>query len=175
MASYEAGKTRIVYWVKNNFEKGSTCLDVGPCDGVWGWLLADYLKMSAVEVYEPNIINHKLDDLYEVVYLSDIQQLRYKKYDLIIFGDILEHLTVPEAQKVIWYAWERCKDMIVAVPYLYEQDAYDGNPYEVHKQPDLTAEIFNQRYPGFEPIVQYSNYCYYHKGQAENPFTLVQN
>ena len=35
MGSYDYGKTEIVEWVKENFPKGSTCLDVGACDGKW--------------------------------------------------------------------------------------------------------------------------------------------
>ena len=60
MASINEGKADIVAWVKNTFPKGSTCLDVGPCDGKWHDLLGDYLVMDAVEVYEPNIHNHNL-------------------------------------------------------------------------------------------------------------------
>ena len=69
------------------------------------------------------------------------------------------------AKSELEYARDRCRDMIVAVPFRYEQGALYGNPYEVHVQPDLTPEIFADRYPGFEVLLRArDNYCYYHKG-----------
>ena len=78
-----------------------------------------------------------------------------------IFGDVLEHMTVEEAQKVIAYAKEHCNQMLIAVPFLWEQGAIRGNPNEVHIQPDLTPELFNERYPGFKPIFMSAKYAYY--------------
>lgn len=52
---------------------------------------------------------------------------------------------------------------MVAVPYMYEQDAINDNPDEIHKQSDLTPEIFDIRYPGFVPVWQNEFYCYYWK------------
>lgn len=58
--------------------------------------------------------------------------------------------------------------MVVAVPFLYPQDAFGGNPWEKHLQPDLTAEIFAARYPGFSVLCDTGlNYCYYHKENGE--------
>ena len=72
-------------------------------------------------------------------------------------------MEVDKAQKVLKAAKKKCKDMIVAVPFLYRQGAIYGNPYEEHKQADLTAELFDQRYPGFEVLVSADwNYCFYH-------------
>lgn len=167
MGSYNEGKSEVVEWVKQNFPKGSTCLDVGACDGKWFSLLGDYLAMDAVEIFLPNIEKYDLRNKYRMVYGVDIAYLPYKWYDLIIFGDVLEHMTVKTAQKVIEYAKPRCKDMIIAVPYLYTQPAIYGNPWEEHIQNDLTPEIFDQRYPGFEPIWINNEYGYYHKYQQE--------
>ena len=122
MASLDDGKELIVSWIKGNFPKGSTCLDVGPCDGKWHNLLGDYLVMDAVEIFQPNIENHKLCNKYRNVFNDDVDNLRYEWYDLIIFGDVIEHMTVEKAQRVLDYAIPRCKDMVVAVPYHFHQD-----------------------------------------------------
>lgn len=167
MGSYNYGKREVVEWVKNTFPKGSTCLDVGACDGKWHYLLGDYLAMDAVEIFLPNIDRFDLRKKYRIVYGVDIAYLPYKWYDLIIFGDVLEHMTVANAQKVVEYARPRCKDMIIAVPYLYTQPPIYGNQWEEHIQNDLTPEIFDQRYPGFEPIWINNEYGYYHKYQQE--------
>ena len=167
MASYDYGKIEIVNYVYQHFAPGSTCLDVGACDGKWANLLNHYLTMDAVEIYKPNIIECGLASRYRNVFNMDVADLEYKWYDLIIFGDVIEHMTVEDAQKVIDYARGRCTDMIIGVPFLYPQEELYGNPWERHIQDDLTAEVFVERYPGFEILVQpMRNYAYYHLGGA---------
>lgn len=164
MASYDYGKDEIVKWAKKNFKQYSRCLDVGACDGKWYNLLGNYFNMYAVEVFEPNIVNHRLREKYQKVYNCNIVDFRYYEYDLIIFGDVIEHLNVRDAQNVLEYAYSRCKDMIIGVPFLYKQDEIYGNPYEKHIQDDLTPELFAKRYPQFELILQpVDDYAYYHK------------
>ena len=48
MGSYSYGKEEVVNYIKSVFPKGSTCLDVGACDGKYFDLLGDYLKMDGV-------------------------------------------------------------------------------------------------------------------------------
>ncbi len=168
MGSYNFGKEEIVKWVKDTFNMGDSCLDVGACDGKWYGLLGDYLEMDAVEIFRPNITKHNLRRKYRWVYECDICDYEYRWYDLIIFGDVIEHLTVQDAQMVLNFAQKRCKDMIVAVPYLYTQPAIYGNKWEEHIQNDLTHEIFNERYKGFEPLWKNNEYGYYHKAITGN-------
>lgn len=166
MGSYNEGKLEVVEWVKQRFPKGSICLDVGACDGKWFNLLGDYLAMDAVEIFLPNIDKNGLRNKYRMVYGVDIACLPYKWYDIIIFGDVLEHMSVEKAQAVLKYAEPRCKDIIIGIPFLYTQGAIYGNPWEEHIQNDLTPELFDERYPGYEVIVRPMNeYCYYHKGE----------
>lgn len=164
MGSYSEGKTEAVKWICANFSCGSTCLDVGACDGKWSDLLRDYLVMDGVEVWQPYIEKYKLARKYRKLFETDIRSFTYRHYDLIIFGDIIEHLPVEDAQKVIDYAKYRCRNMIVAVPYQYRQGEKNGNPYEVHIQDDLTQELFKERYPGFVPIYKTDTYAYYVRG-----------
>ena len=163
MASYEFGKQLIVHWVKDQFPKGATCLDVGACDGKWWNYLGDYFQMDACEAFQPNIQRWELAKKYNKVFWGDICNLEYDHYDLVIFGDVIEHLTVGKAQRVLSYAKEHCTDMIIAVPYELPQDEIYGNPYERHIQDDLTPEIFDARYPNFEIIWANSEYAYYHR------------
>lgn len=162
MASYDFGKKEIEKWIRDNFPIGSTCLDVGPCDGKWADMLRDHLTMDAVEIFRPNIEEHGLKNKYRNVICGDIADQELEWYDLIIFGDVIEHMTVEKAQKVLRYAKKHCRDMIVSVPWLLEQDAIYGNPWEVHVQADLTEEIFRKRYEGFEPLWMSDNYAYWH-------------
>ncbi len=163
------GKSDLIDWIKNSFKEGDTCLDVGACDGKYANLLKDYLVIDGVEVFKPYIERYQLDKKYNHIYNVDIVDFKYDWYDLIIFGDIIEHLDIKDAQKVIDYARSRCKDMIIAVPYKYKQGIVDNNPHQAHIQDDLTRELFDERYPGFELLFLFNNsdgtdqYGYYHK------------
>ncbi len=169
MASYDEGKDAVVKWVKENFRFGATCLDVGACDGKWFGLLNDYLRMDAVEIFAPNITNHRLRDKYRRVLNCDIIEYEYRWYDLVIFGDVLEHMTVRDAQDVLAYARRHCHDYIIGIPFEYPQAEIYGNPYERHIQDDLTPELFAQRYPDHELIVQPRyDYAYYHRGDPRH-------
>ena len=166
MPSLDIGKDLVCEWIRDNFPEEISILDVGACDGKWKNLLPEYKNMDAVEAWEPNCIT--IEPLYRKVVHKDIVDFHYDAYDLIIFGDVIEHLEVPAAQRVLRYAATRCVDMIVAVPYQYPQDAIYGNPWEIHKQPDLTAEIFAERYPDLEVLYDTGErYCFYHKKQKK--------
>lgn len=97
MASYTEGKLDVMVQLKNALKKGSSCLDVGPCDGVWSYILGDYFKMDAVEIFLPYIKQWNLIDRYDHVFNMSITDFKYMWYDVVIFGDIIEHLTVHEA------------------------------------------------------------------------------
>lgn len=175
MASREAGKKEVIKWIKTHLQQGDTCLDVGACDGKWHYLLGNYLKMDAVEAFEPNIEKHHLENLYEQVFACDVYDLEYDYYDCIIFGDVIEHMTVERAQYVLDYAKDRCKYMIVAVPYEYEQDELYGNKYEIHIQDDLTHKNFLERYGKYDVIWSDEFYAYYvnKDGRSDIDLTIV--
>lgn len=163
MSSYIQGKPETMRWIRANFPKEATVLDVGACDGLWRRLLPEYQNMDAVEAFEPNVNRLGIEG-YRTIYSGDVRDFRFEWYDLIIFGDVIEHLSAEDAQRVLAYAAPRCRDMVVAVPWLFEQGAIYGNPYEVHIQDDLTPEIFAERYPGLELLFDTGvDYCYYHK------------
>ena len=164
MASLNTGKREVVEWICENFSKGSTCLDVGACDGKWSDLLGNYLIMDGIEIFEPNITKHKLEKKYHNIFNADVRGFQYRHYDLIIFGDVLEHMTVEDAQKVLNYAMPRCRDLIVAVPFQWVNRSHYGNPYEFHIQDDLTPELVKERYPDLKPFLVFDRYGYYTKG-----------
>lgn len=164
MGSYDYGKNEVCQWIRDNFPKNSTILDMGACDGKWKLLLYDYHRMDGVEAFTP--FYHALAEkrIYRNLYLADARTFEYRHYDLIIFGDIVEHMSPEDARKMLDYAKPRCKDLIVAVPFLYPQDAVNGNVYDIHVQDDLTAELFEERYPGYSVLcAPTEDYCYYHK------------
>lgn len=133
-------------------------LDVGAGQGKYRCVLPEYEHVDACEVWQPTIYDERLTELYAHVYDVDVVDLVYDAtwrvvpYDVTIFGDVLEHLPVHEAQSVLELVYERCDDVIVVVPYLYEQGSEGGNEYQRHLQADLTPEIMLARYPDLQLI-----------------------
>lgn len=159
MASYDLGKHEICAWIRANFPNTCTVLDVGACDGKWQRLLSEYRAMDAVEIFKPNA--ERLTG-YREVFNIDVSKLRYGWYDLVIFGDVIEHMEVKTAQKALTYAKKHSRCVIVGVPFLYPQGELYGNQYERHIQDDLTKELFEERYKGFTILLSdFGKYCYY--------------
>lgn len=157
-------KQEITDYLKEKFDKNATILDVGAGEGTYLNYLQDYfINIEAVEVFKPNIDNFKLEERYNKVYNANIKDFKYDFYDIIIFGDVIEHLEVNEAQEVLEYALNRCNEMIVAVPYLNPQGIEEDNVYEIHKQDDLTDEIMKERYPYLKCVFKTDFYGYYIK------------
>lgn len=186
MASYDYGKdqvmARLLAWLsKRDRYDDVNILDVGACDGKWAGLIyqttnalrkTDDLPLTlidAVEIFKPNAA--RILNLYDNVFVGGIQDYGYKfhQYDIIIFGDVIEHMEVNEAQYVLDYARGNCgADIIVGVPFQYKQGPLYGNPWEKHIQDDLTPELMDERYPGLELMFQAApDYAYYHMKGGE--------
>ena len=185
MASYDYGKSEVIdYIVKLALEKRQnmfTVLDVGACDGKWADMLRaafereflsdahegediPLLRIDGVEKFKPNAA--RCIYKYNSFYIGGIEDYWYPAdyYDVIIFGDVIEHMEVLQAQLCLERARNSASEVIVGVPYLYRQGAIYGNPYEVHVQHDLTHELFMERYPGFKSLVRpMPNYEYFVK------------
>lgn len=162
--SYNWGKEEIREYLKSRFSGNTKVLDVGAgCGTYWKLLHNDFRLIDAVEVFKRNIEEYRLKEKYHRVYNINIKDFKYHTYDIIIFGDVIEHLDTKEAQEVLKYAYNKCKEMIVAVPYELEQDEVDGNIYEIHKQPDLTPKIMEERYPMLKLLYKNDIYGYYVK------------
>lgn len=163
--SYDFYKDEVKDYLVSKFKGNAKILDVGAGCGTYWNLLHNYFKtIDGVEVFKPNIDNYQLKNKYHKVYNIDIKGFKYDFYDIIIFGDIIEHLDTNEAQEVLKYAYNKCKEMIIAVPYKLKQDEVDGNIYEIHRQDDLTDEIMKERYPYLKLLYKNDLYGYYVKG-----------
>lgn len=164
MASFDDGKAEVCTWIRSNVRPEETVLDVGACDGKWQKMLAEYRAMDAIDIYALNALQLANGGQYRDVYQGDIHAFKYAYYDLVILGDVLEHMTVERAQDVLRYAIGHARHVIVAVPFLYEQGPLYGNPWETHIQPDLTPKIYEERYPGYKAVIRarpgYSYYIY---------------
>jgi 2-polyprenyl-3-methyl-5-hydroxy-6-metoxy-1,4-benzoquinol methylase len=139
--------------VRGRFDPKTTkILDVGAGWGKYRKLLPEYY-MDACEVWEPYVKENKLEKLYDRVFISDICDLIVGNYDAIIMGDVFEHIDKEDAYQLLERLKEHCTEVFIVVPYSYPQGEVDGNPYEVHLQPDLTMFEMAVRYPQLELII----------------------
>ena len=112
-------------------------LDIGAGAGMW----VDALRHRApepqhwiaVEVWEPYIEKYALASKYDEIINTDVRFITLPDIDLVIAGDVLEH--IPEAEAVVlvermkWHA----RHVLISVPVVhYEQGALEGNPHETH-------------------------------------------
>lgn len=134
------GKTEIQAWVRQlRKAKGRslTAIDIGPGEGIFAKLLRQYIyPFKAIEIFEPYIAKYVLGVLYDKV---DVQDVRLKTWnrdddcDIIIFGDVIEHMLVAEATNVVACARRRCEWIIISVPLGdWPQGASEGNEHETH-------------------------------------------
>lgn len=116
-----------------------TVLDVGAGSGVYSRLFRATLPLAtwvAVEIHEPYVERFGLKFLYEHVLVSDALDLKVKPgtYDVVLLGDVLEHLTEARATQLLRRAlrWS-AKGVIVSIPLGdCPQGPSEGNEHEAH-------------------------------------------
>lgn len=132
----------------------STVLDVGPGAGAYAHLVravGSVNRLNAVEAWEPYVAEFGLKNLYDNVYVEDVRSRTDFSYDVVIFGDVLEHMTKDEALEVFERARSQCKWIIFSIPIIHlPQGAYAGNPFEVHVHDNWTHEEIVEWFPGIE-------------------------
>lgn len=154
-----AGKNEIKKFLQPKLRDGMKICDMGPGTGTYRRLLGDNFEWTGVEIWHETA--QELKTIYNHIYEMDMRNFNYPEdYDLVIFGDVLEHMTIEEAQECIRRARLHSKMIIVAFPYNTIQNAIYGNPNEEHIQYNFSPEKFDQHYPGFKRIYYAEQYQY---------------
>jgi|SRR3990172_36104 len=125
------------FCIKNDLH---TFLDVGPGEGTYYFALqGDGIieKLDGVESWAPYVNQYALRDKYNQIFISDIYYFDWDKagtYDMVILGDVIEHLVESQGREVIDKAAEHGKYVVVSLPiYGYCQGwGHDGNWFEAH-------------------------------------------
>ena len=139
----------------------STVLDVGAGQGTYLNLIRDGLGQNvivdAIEVWDPYIKEFNLVQRYNQVFCVDVRKATKFDYDLVILGDILEHMTEDEAVQLWHNISLQAKYALISIPIIhYHQDAINGNPYEVHVEEDWTVErVLNK----FHNIIEHKEFA----------------
>jgi predicted TPR repeat methyltransferase len=128
-----------------NFAK---ILDVGPGHGTYSLLLRSQLPQShwsAVEIWEPYVERFGLEKIYDEVLIQDIREYAPQSpaFDLVLLGDVIEHMTQIEAQKAVEFLLQRSQLLLISIPIIdMPQAEVEGNPYERHIKADWNhAEV----------------------------------
>lgn len=114
-----------------------TVVDVGAGAGTYARLMrpAHAGHWTAVEAWEPYAGRFDLVDHYDDIRIADARGLAADTFavDLVIAGDVLEHMTRDEARQLLATIRAAAANLIVSVPVLHlDQDAVYGNPFERH-------------------------------------------
>jgi SAM-dependent methyltransferase len=137
--------------------KPSSVLDVGAGFGKWGFLCRDYLDVFHGRVYPTEwrtridgveIFDRYVDEfywmagrdgpgIYDHIYRGDISEMDIaSRYDLIICGDVIEHLPDDKALATLRRLLTQCDHLVLSIPL---GDAWlnnvvvGGNPSEKHQ------------------------------------------
>jgi SAM-dependent methyltransferase len=115
-------------------------LDVGPGVGTYTNLLRPLLPGShwtGLEIHRPYAERYELADLYDELTIGDVRAFDWcaaGDWDLVIFGDVLEHLDLPDAMRVWRKARRHSRHVLASLPIVeYPQGECDGNPHESHR------------------------------------------
>src|SRR5688500_3065789 len=140
--------------------------DVGPGEGTYAMLCADYIASAetfwfAVEIWKPYISQYDLKLKYDKVIHDDIRNLPFvgeadQGADLIIFGDVLEHMPEDDARQLILKAKQHFRWILVSITIIHApQGEVNGNPYEAHI-----------KHWGFDEMHAAMGYCMAFKGHT---------
>jgi cyclopropane fatty-acyl-phospholipid synthase-like methyltransferase len=133
--------------------KPTTVLDVGAGQGVYLDLIRQGLGagvvVNAVEVWQPYIDQFDLENRYNKLFAMDVRDLTNFAYDLVILGDVLEHMSEDSAVELWDRISQQARNAIISIPIIhYHQDAINGNPYEVHVEEDWNTEKVLKTFKG---------------------------
>lgn len=145
-------------WARARYEatRPGTVLEVGPGAGMWSKLLRPVHRghWTAVEVFAPYVDRFGLNDLYDEVIVQDVRETPAAMFavDLVIMGDVIEHLERGDGLLVLAKARKHARRILLATPIIpYPQGPSEGNEHEAHldswSQAEMDAEL-----PGAEAV-----------------------
>ena len=110
----------------------------------WQPTIKEDLKVDCSEVFKPYVSKYNLGIIYNNIYQDDIENIldSIGNYDLIIMGDVLEHMEKDKAIRVFNALKKKCKFLWISIPVQsfrpwtngYDQlsDEWEENPANEH-------------------------------------------
>jgi len=113
-------------------------LDIGVGAGKYGKILQKIggIHSIAIEIEKRYVTEYKLDMIYDEVRIMNAVDLIEtdieSKWDLVIIGDMIEHLKKSDGIDLLNFLLYRSKYIMVVFPDKYLQNEIHGNKYEAH-------------------------------------------
>lgn len=126
----------------------TSILDIGVGAGAYAHLLRPKLpdtRFIGIEVYEPYVPMFSLESLYDELIIADARFGKWPTVDVVIMGDVLEHMTYDDAIEL----WGKARDtarsaVYVSLPIIeYPQGPMYGNEHEVHEHTWSHADVMD--------------------------------
>jgi predicted TPR repeat methyltransferase len=137
----------------------ASVLDIGCGFGLWGFLCREYLdvwqervqpeqwrvRIDGVELWEPYIQAHQRV-LYNNIIIGDVCEVidSLDRYDLIIAGDVIEHLDKDLGESVIERLYDKARlALLVNIPLTgnWDHPENHGNAGELHRSAWSAADF----------------------------------
>lgn len=119
-------------------------LDIGPGVGTYAKLLAGpaVAHITGLEIWEPYVHTYRLRDYYDEIVVGDARTTDLPEVDVIVMGDVAEHMVEPEAVELWRRAGEAARHAVyLSIPIVhYPQGHIEGNPHEHHVDEDWNHE-----------------------------------
>ncbi|MEV5236473.1 class I SAM-dependent methyltransferase [Streptomyces pseudogriseolus] len=136
-------------WSLERFKRvqPKTVCDVGPGEGTYAKLFRPHepdepgVWWTGIEVHGPYVKRYRLKStktrkMYDELHVMDVREALDHLFhrDLVIFGDVLEHMPREDAVALLRRAKQAgCWNILVSLPIVEsEQGEVDGNPHEAH-------------------------------------------
>jgi predicted TPR repeat methyltransferase len=148
--SLKSGKAETLAWFQANEATIKTVVDIGPGSGTYIKLIREDARCCAdanwigVEIWKPYINEFNLASRYTQVLNQDVRSVDWAVLnpDVVIAGDVLEHMTKEDAIILVDRILQISKTLIVSIPIRYmpqDEHAYP-NPHEEHVKDDWSHE-----------------------------------
>ena len=125
--------------------------DIGPGQGTYYHILNSDIPdrdWTGIEAFLPYINQFSLTSFYQTILNKDIRKYKpVEEYDLVIAGDVLEHMRKEEAIEVVQKFMPLCKYFLISIPIIHwPQDAINNNPFEVHVKDDWSDQEIRETF-----------------------------
>ncbi len=115
-------------------------LDIGIGAGKYGKMiksLNEGANVTGIELVPEYIEKFNLHLFYNVIIQDDVSSIIYGNqnttYDVVIMGDVIEHLTKSDGVNLIHFLIYRCKKIIITFPEKYIQYEVGAKKSESHR------------------------------------------
>jgi predicted TPR repeat methyltransferase len=148
--SLKSGKAETLAWFQANQSTIKTVVDIGPGSGTYVKLIREDAQCCVdatwigVEIWKPYIEEFELESRYNQVLNQDVRTVDWVALnpDVVIAGDVLEHMTKQDAVALVDRILQVSKTLIVSIPIRHmpqDEHAYP-NPHEAHVKDDWSHE-----------------------------------